>query len=118
MDVVDLGMADHGGLQADGVGYRGPRQQRAERAAFGGAAAGDRGDQRVGHVPALHGALGFRQRRDGRARDEGGQIPNDAHGRSGAGERWSSSEPLAVIAIMAEITAPPLAGSCAPTCRE
>ena len=68
MDVVDLGVADHGRLRRCRVGDGARRQQHAQRAAFGRAAAGDGGHRGVGDVPALHRALGVRQRRRRAAR--------------------------------------------------
>ena len=63
MDVVDLGVADDGGVHADGV-LRPSRVAAAPAApAFAGAAPGDGRNERVGDVAALRRALRFRQRR-------------------------------------------------------
>ena len=83
MDVVDLGMPDDGGQHAGGVGGRRAQHHLAQRPALRGLCAGHRGDQRIGHMPAQHGAFGLRQRGGRGAHDEGGKLPDDAHERSG-----------------------------------
>ena len=83
MDVVDLGVPDHGRHHAGGVGNRGARHHLAQRAALRGLCARDGGDQRIGHMPAQHGVLGRRQLRGRGACDKGGKLPDDAHERSG-----------------------------------
>ena len=79
MDVVDLGVADRCRHQAGGFRQFRPAEQRPHRLAFGGAAAGDRGDERVGDVPALRRALVRGQRVGRRAHDERGKFADDVH---------------------------------------
>ena len=116
MDIVDLGVPDDGGLQADGVGQR--LRAAAACAKRGLRWCGCRRRPRSAcrrHAGAAR-PVGLAAASSPGAADEGGPVANDAHARS-AGEQCRTSAPLAVMATIAEISAPPAVRSCAPTCK-
>src|SRR5262249_1733838 len=117
MDVIDFGVPDDRRLQADRVRNAHVWQDRTQGAAFTGQGAGGRGDERIGDGSGLDGTPGLRPGLDRGAAREGGEIAKDAHRTFGAGERWMISDPVAVTAIMADVSAP-ACGSQAPTCTE